>query len=185
MSEVFAYIDPTCKDRTSFIAPSSWALYKPSLNLLFFIQQASDRIFACQLHTWQDHTGVQALTRLPFIGASFLSFATFALFSATIGGTFTIQVSQVDLLLGQPQVQHMVLKEVGVQLGAGPKDQRTIKILIQAMAAISVFFFFEVLYHTRDSHPLASSYFGFHSTLAPRLRNQNQSVQLRSPPIHH
>ena len=93
-------------------------------------------------------------------------------------------MSQVDLPLGQPQVQHMVPKEVGVQLGAGPKDQRTIKILIQAMAAISIFFF-EVLYHTRDSHPLASSYFGFHSALAPRLRNQNQSVQLRSPPIHH
>ena len=184
MSEVFAYIDLTCKDRTSSIAPSSWALYKPSLNLLFFIQQASDRTFACQLHTWQDHTGVQALTRLPFIGASFPSFATFALSSATIGGTFTIQVSQVDLLLGLLQVQHMVPMEAGAQLGAGPKDQRTIKILIQAMAAISVFFF-EVLYHTRDSHPLASSYFGFHSALAPRLRNQNQSVQLRSPPAHH
>ena len=89
----------------------------------------------------------------------------------------------MDLLLGQHQVQHKVLMEVGVQLGVGPKDQRTIEILIQSMAIISIFSY--VLSHTRDSHLLASSYFGFHSTLALRLRNPNQSVQLKSPLNHH
>ena len=45
----------------------------------------------------------------------------------------------MDLLLGQHQVQHKVLMEVGVQLGVGPRDQRTVEILNQFMAIISIF----------------------------------------------
>ena len=89
----------------------------------------------------------------------------------------------MDLLLGQRQVQYKVLMEVEVQLGVSPKDQRTVEILNQFMATISVFYY--VWSHTQDSHLLASSYFGFHSALAPRSRNQNQNDQLVNPPAQH
>ena len=89
----------------------------------------------------------------------------------------------MDLLLGQRQVQYKVLMEVEVQLGVSPKDQRTVEILNQFMATISVFYY--VWSHTQDSHLLASSYFGFHSILALRIRNLNQSAQLKSPLNHH